>query len=74
VSDILWLKTPTGRLSKFYESYKLMKLGSFMSLSKNEAISFAEKKLRKYAKEVYKSELKKGYKLDKVYLLWAIWD
>lgn len=71
---ILWLKTPTGKLSKFYESFMVKKTGKFLDFSKNEAISFAEKECKKIAKDDFKAEINKGYKLDEVYLYSETWN
>ena len=71
---ILWLKTPTGRLSKFYQSFMVKKIREFSDFSKNEAISFAEKECKKIAKYEFKAQINKGYKLDEVYLYSENWN
>lgn len=71
---ILWLKTPTGKLSKFYQSFMVKKVGKYADFTKKEAIDFAKKECIKNAKVVFKAELNKGYKLDDVYLYSEIWN
>ena len=71
---ILWLKTPTGKLSKFYQSFMVKKVLKYADFTKTEAINFAKKECVKFAKDVFKSELNKGYKLDEVYLHSENWD
>jgi len=46
----------------------------FSTLNKQQAIDYAEKQCLITAKHVYRDELKKGYKLDEVYLLRSCWN
>jgi len=74
VRVILFLKTPTGKISKFYQSFLVKKMGRFSDFSKQKAIDYAEKECVKTAKIVFAKELKKGYKLDEDFLLPSIWN
>lgn len=67
---ILYLITPSGKISKFYQSYLIKDLG-INSINVVEFPEYAKEQCIEVAKVVYKSELKKGYKIGEVFLLSA---
>lgn len=69
---ILRLYTPTGRLSKYYQTIKLnLDHVAFQKTTPEEALEYATYSCIKEAKKAYKQQLRKGYKLSDVYILGA---
>lgn len=62
ITLIMWLRTPKGKLSKFYQ-YVTVKEKTI-----KDAYEKAHKRLKEAARNSYKKELNKGYTFDKVYV------
>lgn len=60
---ICWLRTPTGRLSKFYGWNVKTGHEDFEVMLEDRKVALID-----YMKSTYKTELKKGYTLDEVFI------
>lgn len=67
---IVWLRTPIrNNVSKYFASVKAnLDIGKWKSKETTEVLALTKKQCIEYAKEVYKSELKKGYKVGEVFI------
>lgn len=66
---ILWLITPKGKQSKFFQSFMIKDLGYKKDLKSSDFPNYAKEQCIECAKDTYKTELKKGYTIGEVFLI-----